>query len=108
MVSYTVRCCFADSNVADRWLQWLVEEHIQDVLDAGATAAELFEMDSEARTFEIRYQFNSRDEFNFYEQHHAPRLREEGLRKFPLNLGLQYSRTIGETLGTFAAGGAAD
>ena len=93
--SYTVCCSFSASEVAASWLRWLHEEHIQDVLDAGASSAEIFKME-DGLTYEVRYQFSSRLEFEQYERDHAPRLRQEGLQKFPLELGLAYSRTTGQ------------
>jgi hypothetical protein len=97
MYSYTVRCSFSDVDVSARWFQWLQEEHIQHVLDCGALSADVFEMDC-GLTFEIRYGFSSKSAFEDYERNHAPRLRAEGLKKFPLSLGLEYSRTHGQLI----------
>ena len=96
MFSYTVRCSFSDVNIVDLWLDWLKDEHIQEVIDCGATSAEVFQMD-DSQTYEIRYRFASKTAFTKYEQEHAPRLRKEGLSKFPLELGLEYSRNTGES-----------
>ena len=100
MFSYTVRCSISNAQVAEAWLDWLKEEHIQDVLDAGAIAAEVFKMGDES-VFEIRYRFLSKTDFEKYESQHAPRLRQEGLSKFPLELGLSYSRSTAERIGEF-------
>ena len=100
MFSYTVRCSFTDTEVTESWLHWLKSEHIEDVLSAGAAAAEVFEMDG-GSTYEIRYSFESESDFETYERDHAPGLREEGLRKFPLELGLEYSRTTGKSMMKF-------
>lgn len=99
MFSYTVRCQIDDPKVAQSWLDWLVREHVQDVITAGAEAAEIFQMDQS--TFEIRYRFKSRQSFEHYEQNHAPHLRAQGLAKFPLELGLEYSRSTGRCLHRF-------
>lgn len=96
MFSYTVRCSFSDPTVAENWLQWLKSEHIQDVIDCGAMSGEVFAMD-DSPTYEVRYQFASKEDFANYESDHAPRLRAEGLTKFPLDLGLKYSRSAGES-----------
>ena len=100
MISYTVRCEITDSEVAENWLRWLRDQHISDVVSAGAKCGDVFEMDhdSKARLFEIRYQFENRASFEKYVSEHAPRLREEGLEKFPLELGLSYSRSSGELI----------
>ena len=100
MYSYTVRCSFKDDQVAETWLKWLDDEHIQDVINGGAIAAEIFKMDV-GLCYEIRYQFESEQSFRDYEANHAPRLREKGLAKFPLVLGLEYSRTEGSSIRKF-------
>ena len=103
MYSYTVRCKFESPDrldVAQRWLEWLKSEHIRDVITAGADGAEIFRMDGSVGEviYEIRYRFANRVAFENYEANHAPRLREEGLSRFPLELGLSYERTTGESV----------
>ncbi|MFK7817187.1 MAG: DUF4286 family protein [Planctomycetaceae bacterium] len=102
MICYTVRCEFskaAEPSLASDWVRWLRTKHMQDVMDAGAIRAELVFMDGENLTYEVRYRFASRELFNRYESDYAPRLREEGLKRFPLELGLSFSRTVGTVLG---------
>lgn len=94
-IAYTVACTFDDPAVADRWTAWLENEHLRDVLEAGATAARAVRLDGEPVTIEVRYRFASREHFDTYERDHAPRLRAEGLARFPLELGLRYRRTVG-------------
>ncbi len=102
MISYTVRCAFTgESEVAREWLAWLCDEHIQDVIEAGAVGAEIVQMDGAEPTYEIRYRFPSRQMFDTYLAEHAPRLRDEGLSRFPIELGLSYSRTVGEVTDRF-------
>jgi hypothetical protein len=96
MFSYTVRCEFSDPEVARQWIEWLRQSHIRDVLNAGAQSAEVFSIIGEHETYEIRYRFASQQDFAAYELHHAPRLRKEGLEKFPLELGLRYTRATAE------------
>ncbi len=98
-ISYTVACTFDEQDVAKRWLAWLYGEHLADVCAGGATSAEVLRMDGASIHYEIRYLFPSRAAFELYEKEHAPRLREEGLRLFPLELGLAYTRTVGEVVG---------
>lgn len=100
MFSYTVRCTFQNPVVAEKWLEWLAEEHVADVLKAGAMSAEIFQMDG-GLIFEIRYQFETRSHFDAYERNHAPHLRAEGLARFPLEMGLEYSRSHGQSLARF-------
>ncbi|MCH9647664.1 MAG: DUF4286 family protein [Deltaproteobacteria bacterium] len=101
-ISYTVACTLAHQQIADRWLAWLRDGHLEDVLRAGALSAEVFRMDGEQGStevrYEVRYVFASRAAFDAYERDHAPRLREEGLSLFPLDLGLAYQRSVGESV----------
>lgn len=108
MFAYTVRCAFEPraKAIAEQWLKWLQDEHLADVCDAGARSAVVVQLDAVNPQFEIRYEFDSRDAFESYEAEHAPRLREEGLQRFPLELGLTYSRQTGEVLETYRPGSA--
>ena len=105
-ISYTVRCTFlknCEPTVVQDWLDWLRNGHIQDVIDGGAQSGEIFEMDlasensDASRQFEIRYRFLDRATFEDYERNTASGLREEGLQKFPLELGMRYERSIGQS-----------
>ena len=100
MFAYTVTCDFADAGVAGAWLAWLRNEHLAEVCAAGALDAEAVWMDvtpeGMAARCEVRYRFATRDAFERYEREEAPRLRAEGLKRFPLERGLRYTRTAGE------------
>ena len=98
-IAYTVSCTFEDPGVADEWIAWLRQEHLADVLGGGATGAEVIRMDGDPLRCEVRYRFASRADFDRYERDHAPRLRAEGLERFPLERGLSYERSIGEVVG---------
>jgi len=103
MYFYTVNCKFTSDDrhdVSASWLDWLKHGHIQDVVAGGASGAEIVRMTSGENelVFEIRYRFPDHETFIAYETNHAPRLREEGLAKFPLKRGLSYERTTGELL----------
>lgn len=93
--AYTVRCRFDDPQVAERWARWMEAEHFQDLLDAGALRAELVALQGEGTTLECRYLFADQAAFHRYQEQHGPRLRAEGLSRFPLELGLHYSRSEG-------------
>jgi hypothetical protein len=98
VVAYTVYATFTDTVLASEWLRWLTERHIADVLSAGARDAEIIQLDGPAQSFEIRYHFASREAFARYERDHAPRLRAEGLERFPPEKGVSYARTVGEVV----------
>ena len=112
MIAYTVTCEFDDPAVADEWIAWLRSEHLAEVCDAGALDAEVVRFDApgdqkiSAPTpirCEVRYHFASREAFREYERDHAPRLRAAGLKRFPPERGLTYSRSFGEVAIQFEA-----
>lgn len=100
MFAYTVTCDFTDAGVAEAWLSWLHDEHLAEVCAAGALDAKALRLDAApegmAVRCEVRYHFASREDFQRYEREEAPRLRAEGLKRFPLARGLRYTRTAGE------------
>lgn len=102
---YTVQCEFTgnDQDLIDRWLNWLLPGHIQDVIDCGAIAAEVIKLESDNPTFAINYTFPDQDAFVVYERDHAPRLRAEGKQLFPHEWGLVYSRSTAEVYGQMKA-----
>ena len=94
-VVYSVRCEFTDATVAAEWTEWLREEHLADVCAAGARSATIHRvLGAERPTYEIRYRFDSLADFERYEREAAPRLRADGLARFPLSRGLSYSRGV--------------
>jgi hypothetical protein len=97
-IAYTVRCTFSDEATARDWAAWLREAHLDDVLDAGAERASLVRLDGPGIAYEARYRFPDRAAFDAYITDHAPRLRAEGLARFPLDLGLDYTRCVGEVV----------
>ena len=108
MFSYTVACTFDDPRVADEWIAWLRDEHLADVCAAGAVDAEVIRCDAAGEAgrktrCEVRYHFASRAAFDAYVRDHAPRLREEGLKRFPPERGLVYQRSSGEVAVTHPA-----
>ena len=100
MFLYTVACEFDSADVARAWVDWLEREHLEDVCRAGAISAELTRVDGDDLRYEVRYCFGDRSQFDTYEREEAPRLRAEGLRLFPLELGLRYSRSTRELIST--------
>lgn len=101
-IAYTVRCTFSGAEAAEvaaEWVDWLhAGGHIADVVAGGASGGEVVKLDGESLAYEVRYRFPSRAVFDAYEAEHAPRLRAEGLERFPLDRGLAYSRSVGEVI----------
>jgi len=104
LFSYTVICTFSDEHVAEEWIVWLRDEHLKEVLAAGALDAEVIRLDGSPPgnpaivRCEVRYHFASREAFAVYEREHAPLLRAAGLKRFPPERGLNYERTAGEVV----------
>jgi hypothetical protein len=101
VVAYTVAVTFQERNLADEWLRWLSDGHIQEVLAGGATDAEIVQLDGAELVYEVRYHFPSRSVFAQYEKDHAPRLRAEALQRFPPEKGVVYRRVVGTIVETF-------
>lgn len=101
-IAYTVKCQIRNPDLAEKWLEWMKNEHIADVLAAGANDAELIKLESlidpSVSCFEVRYHFENKDAYDAYLKNHAPTLRQKGMDKFPVDEGLVYSRTAGECL----------
>ena len=100
MIRYSVACRFSsvDPDLPGKWINWLKNGHIAQVIACGGRSAEIIELDDSVPHFEIRYSFNSREELDAYLANHAPRLRAEGLDQFPIDLGLEFKRTVGKVV----------
>ncbi|MCB0216747.1 MAG: DUF4286 family protein [Chloroflexi bacterium] len=101
MFAYTVHASFegSDPGLIDAWIAWLAEGHLAEVLAAGALEASVLRLDDAAGTpprCEARYRFPSRAAFEAYLRDSAPRLRAEGLARFPPESGIRYARSQGE------------
>ena len=103
MIAYTVHFSVDDPVVADEWIEWLENEHLDDVFKGGATDAEIVRMEKsihedESIQCEVRYHFPDRETFETYLRDHAPRTRAAGMAKFPMESGLRYERSIGQSV----------
>ncbi len=98
MFVYTVRATLPDQTAAEDFVAWLRDGHVQDVIDAGARSGEITCIDSpdDAHIVEVRDRFASREVFDAYEHHRAPRLRQEGLERFGPDRGISFERNTGE------------
>lgn len=76
-----------ENDIAEEWLRWMKEEHIQDVLQTGlfidARLCKLLEQDeSEAKTYTAQYFCHSLDEYNKYISDFAQEMRQKGFDRF--------------------------
>lgn len=77
-----------DLDVHDLWLRWMKEEHIPRVMETRCfVESKLFRVLEENTTDGITYAFQyfANDISNYfdYKEHHAERLKKEGLDMFP-------------------------
>lgn len=93
---YTVRTAFDNPALAESWVAWLRDGHAAEVLAAGARRAVIVRLDNDGdgERYEVRYTFPSEAAFRAYERDHAPRLRAEGVRRFPPTV-VTYARSNG-------------
>ena len=76
-----------DHAIANSWLQWLLEEHIPDVLSTGCFTGHqvlrLLEVDeAEGLTYAIQYKAPSREEYYRYIKEHASEMRDRSVQKW--------------------------
>jgi hypothetical protein len=96
-IIYEVSAIINDEETARRWTRWIVDEHIADVIAAGAQAGRLIQLDDTPRTYVVQYEFASRGSLEQYLREHAPRLREEGARRFGAT-EVVYTRRTGSVI----------
>jgi len=75
-----------DTDVSEQWKQWMLEEHIQKVMDSGKFYSykfcRLIDTDEDGVTFATQYFSHSIVAFNEYLEQYAPALKKEAIEKF--------------------------
>ena len=76
-----------DPFIADRWLQWVLEEHAPEILQTGCfndyRVVRLLEVDdSEGPTFAIQYHAASKADYNRYMEMYAADMRKKSFDKW--------------------------
>lgn len=99
-VAYTVIATLPTRELANEYIAWLENGHIDQVLQHGAHTAMIVRITDPADPIqiEVRYVFSTRQAFDRYVSDHAPALRAEGLRRFPLERGIRFERRTGEVV----------
>lgn len=103
-VYYAVTATLPTSEIADEYVQWLEDGHIDAVLNCGAHSGMIIRLErapgdghpESARQIMAQYVFATRELFDHYVAQHAPALRTDGLRLFGPERGVRYERRIGE------------
>lgn len=97
---YTVRATCPNLHVRGRLLSWLTPNHVAEVMKGGATAVRIVLPDREGEAapaiVETQYVFASRKALETYLRDHAPALRADGLKHFPPESGVTFTRQIAE------------
>lgn len=96
-VAYTVTAILPDSATLAEYVEWLAEGHVAHVIAAGALSGQIIRLTDPAQplSVEVRYLFPTQASLEAYLAQHAPRLRAEGLARFPLERGIRFSRAVG-------------
>lgn len=75
-----------DDSIRDQWVQWMLEEHLQAVLDTGLFQGYRFTRvmveEESGTTYSVQYQAEDLESFKLYEQLYAQKLRQDGIAKF--------------------------
>lgn len=85
MIIYYVTINIED-DVHHQWLEWLQKEHIPEMLSTGLFTGyrlcRLLDVDDEGTTYSVQYSCKSLVEYNTYKDQYAPRMQQEGLKRF--------------------------
>lgn len=95
-IAYTVVATMPDEQTGREYVAWLRDGHVDGVLQGGASAGLIVQIDDPAAPIRIetRYRFASMAAFDRYEAEAAPALRADGLARWP-GRGVTFERTIG-------------
>jgi len=85
MILYNVTVSI-DTNVENEWLQWMKEVHIPDVMNTGLfidnKICRIHAEEEGGKSYSIQYLAKSWDEYNQYQDIHAPKLQQEHTLKY--------------------------
>lgn len=81
--------------VADDYVAWLLDGHVQAVVDGGAAHATVTRLDGAPVRVESRYVFETAADFARYEATVAPALRADGIARFVDPHGVTFTRWTG-------------
>ena len=76
-----------EQQIAEQWLQWLLEEHIPDIMQTGCffdyKVVRLLEVDDkEGPTYAIQYAARSKADYNRYIEIYSSEMRKRSLEKW--------------------------
>lgn len=102
-ICYMVVATLPSRQIADEYVTWLEDGHVDAVIDAGAHSAMIVRLErepgdslpGEAAQVMTQYVFSTSEVFERYVATHAPNLRAEGLKLFGADRGVTMKRSIG-------------
>lgn len=100
-VMYAVTATLPTSRLADEYVHWLCDGHVEQVLRGGAHSAMIVRLepspDQPAGSYRVmtQYIFPTRAAFDEYLREYAPALRADGLRRFGPERGVAMTRVVG-------------
>ena len=100
-ICYMVTATLPGAAMADEYVAWLEDGHVDQVVEAGAHSAMIVRLEPDAVGLPrvmTQYVFPSRHAFDEYVQRHAPALRADGLKRFGPEKGVRFERAIGEVV----------
>lgn len=100
-ILYAVIATLPDEPTRVRYIDWLLQGHIQQVCAGGATSASVIRLDGQSLRVMARYTFPTRDDLERYIATYAPRLRAEGLALFGPETGVTFERLTGQVAGSY-------
>ena len=97
-ICYMVIATLPSTTVADEYVSWLEDGHVDQVVKRGAHSAMIVRLDPDSAgkpRVMTQYVFATREVFDHYVTQHAPALRADGLKRFPPERGVRMERLIG-------------
>ncbi len=97
-ICYMVIATLPSAAVADEYVSWLEDGHVDQVVKGGAHSAMIVRLDPDTAgkpRVMTQYVFSTREVFDHYVARHAPALRAEGLKRFPPERDVRMERLIG-------------
>lgn len=75
-----------DEDVHERWLGWMQQIHIPDVMATGCfTGSQMLKVlgvEDLGHTYSVQYRFNAMSDIETYQRDHAPRLQAHTKKEF--------------------------
>jgi len=104
-VAYSVTAQLTGTEMREQYIAWLIDGHVQAVLVAGASSAQVVVADGSDCRVETRYTFPDAAALSRYLDLHAPPLRAKGMRLFGTSTGVTFSRQTGTIVCNLSAAG---